>query len=423
MGPGIILDKSSLQSLSINELILLHKYYFIVLCPILIIEILGDLKKYTNKPHFSETQVSQLSKKLLQTDSVINEYYRKLIEMSLLGYHVEMSQRPIVGGGIPVKHKSGKKGIIFKESIERKAIGRWKSRKFTEAENILSERWRESTKSIDLENHKVRMKSILKYSPSFNTLNDLKQFLDDLLNDEKNQTELLKIMIYEFPLNYRIVQKIFLRWEKNDFNLIKDFSPYAYHCLSMNMFFYYGLVNDSIGTRSTNKIDLEYLYYLPFCNVFSSRDNFHKSITPLFLNTNQIFIDGDDLKLDLKSIWDSYNKLGVKEKVKWEIKYKSEPPKSINNATYEIWKNLFPYWIPGREYNPKKTSSNGNHNTVREMKNLFNSPLDKDALKSKEYKEDEIDFIMRESWISIDDPCPCKSGKKFRDCHWDENNK
>lgn len=34
--------------------------------------------------------------------------------------------------------------------------------------------------------------------------------------------------------------------------------------------------------------------------------------------------------------------------------------------------------------------------------------------------EDEIDFIIVRHAVGPNDPCPCKSGKVFRDCHWDE---
>ena len=45
MGPAIILDKSAFQFLSAVELHFLYKYYYVVITPILILEILGDLAK------------------------------------------------------------------------------------------------------------------------------------------------------------------------------------------------------------------------------------------------------------------------------------------------------------------------------------------------------------------------------------------
>jgi hypothetical protein len=33
------------------------------------------------------------------------------------------------------------------------------------------------------------------------------------------------------------------------------------------------------NVKESHKIDLAYLYYLPFCSVFTSKDNFHAEIT------------------------------------------------------------------------------------------------------------------------------------------------
>jgi hypothetical protein len=71
MGPITILDKSTLQSLSFDEIIILHKYYLLNIAPVLTIEILGDLKKPA-KNALSEEKVIELANKLLPFDSAIN---------------------------------------------------------------------------------------------------------------------------------------------------------------------------------------------------------------------------------------------------------------------------------------------------------------------------------------------------------------
>lgn len=38
--------------------------------------------------------------------------------------------------------------------------------------------------------------------------------------------------------------------------------------------FYLGISNGLIASKPTNRIDLEYLLYLPFCKVFTSTDRF-----------------------------------------------------------------------------------------------------------------------------------------------------
>ncbi len=48
MGPNLLIDKSALQSLSQKELYKLTHHFNLVTCSVLLIEILGDLKK--NQP-------------------------------------------------------------------------------------------------------------------------------------------------------------------------------------------------------------------------------------------------------------------------------------------------------------------------------------------------------------------------------------
>ena len=45
MGPVLICDKSTLQSLARDELSALRRYYSLTVPPVLVIEILSDLKK------------------------------------------------------------------------------------------------------------------------------------------------------------------------------------------------------------------------------------------------------------------------------------------------------------------------------------------------------------------------------------------
>jgi hypothetical protein len=57
------------------------------------------------------------------------------------------------------------------------------------------------------------------------------------------------------------------RWRANGSPPITDFAPYSTaHLLLVDLFFCISLGADLIGReRPSNKIDIAYLYYLPFC--------------------------------------------------------------------------------------------------------------------------------------------------------------
>ena len=63
MGPQLIIDKSTLQSLSYNEVSNFNIHYYAVYVPTLFIEILGDLKKFQNSEE-SKREVQKIAKKI-----------------------------------------------------------------------------------------------------------------------------------------------------------------------------------------------------------------------------------------------------------------------------------------------------------------------------------------------------------------------
>lgn len=99
MGPIIILDKSAIQGLSYKEILFLYKHYYINITPILVMEILADLKKVAASPMLSEGQVARLARKLLGGDAGINMNYRTLCRGSLLGHDVPMRGACLISGG------------------------------------------------------------------------------------------------------------------------------------------------------------------------------------------------------------------------------------------------------------------------------------------------------------------------------------
>jgi hypothetical protein len=69
------------------------------------------------------------------------------------------------------------------------------------------------------------------------------------------------------------------------------------------VFFYIAIAKSLISPdRPSNKVDMAYLYYLPFCQIFTSNDRLHKNSAPLFMNTRQSFLSGDDLKKGMQEL-------------------------------------------------------------------------------------------------------------------------
>ena len=424
MGPTIILDKSCIQSLSGQEIEFLYRYYTLNIPPILISEILGDLMKPDKLGALSGDEVIKLSNKLFQTNSAVSAHYRLLIINSLMGQSVKMDGRPHVQGK-PVQEPDGKRGFLMEESIEEKAIHRWRKGLFSEAEAILSERWRESTKQVNLNQLKETYRIVEIHIPETDTFPQLVNNIDKLLLNPtpKFQSQLLTKLLHEFLIDQDDASKIFHRWEQGSFSSLKDFAPYAFYCFRVTLAFYLGLIRNFVTPRATNRLDLEYVYYLPFSFAFSSCDNFHQTFIPAFLHEDQSFVSGSILKDDLHKIVDQYHSLNPEQQSEWLKKNGRRPPDQEESITFKLWQKYIKpkEWIiqsPEHSVRSNTVKNNSTNNIMERFENL--KPMD-NTLENGD--ESNIDFIVRTRTISTQDPCPCGSGKKFKDCHLNPESK
>lgn len=89
---------------------------------------------------------------------------------------------------------------------------------------------------------------------------------------------------------------------------------------------------------------MAYLYYLPFCHVFTSSDNLHRRCAPLFLLEDQAFVWAPDLKEDLKKINDYYDKYPDSEKEKGLFNIASTPPTDEEFLISNLWDRFCLRW-------------------------------------------------------------------------------
>ncbi|MBI5395254.1 MAG: hypothetical protein HZA91_08170, partial [Verrucomicrobia bacterium] len=101
MGPTILLDKCALQSLGREEINSLASTFCVNAPPILIEEIVADLKKSKGLMKDARHEVEVLARKLRAClgSIYINVHYRVLCEGEVLGYEVKMDRLTLIGGG------------------------------------------------------------------------------------------------------------------------------------------------------------------------------------------------------------------------------------------------------------------------------------------------------------------------------------
>ncbi len=326
MGPTILLDKSTLQSIKRAEASFLFKHYVVVITPVLFAEILADVKKGSDKSALTKDEVRWLADKLLSTDHYSCAFWKDLCIQSLLGNEVTigLGQVPVTGGE-EIVGPDGKKGIFFDEPAEIVALRNWQAGNFSEQELATATRWREMADGLDLESYKTVLRANTLGAPKVKSFAELKAAIDAFCEhpDRALQFELIQNYADDLRLNDETKKVIFDRWLKQALPSFKTFAPYAYYCFRVRLTFHLGLINHLIGTRPTNKIDLIYLYYLPFCVAFSSGDKIHADLAPMFLRDNQIFVSRDELKADLVWLNADWNALTPEQKTERNGKFGS----------------------------------------------------------------------------------------------------
>ena len=343
MGPIVLLDKSALQCLSDDEIGFLGKHYSPMMPPVLLFEILGDLSKYKGQEIKFE-----IAKKISSGDFQINANHRTICLASLLGEKIEMRGVPVVSGGVQLETSKGEKGIFFDEPAEWKLIRKWQEGKYNLVDRVISGVWRKISKEFDMESYVREFKKANSDLPKANNFADMYKTIYDITMDVNSQDFYLNFLMNEFNVFPRYRAYILTRWQRRTNLMLCDFAPYAFYCLNVSLIFHFGLANNLITPKRTNPIDLEYLYYIPFCMAFVSGDKFQADLSKLLLKQEQDFIDRDILKADLRWLKEEWDSLDKTEREKRFYDYGSYPPQhNPDSITYKLWKKHMKPWKPG----------------------------------------------------------------------------
>jgi hypothetical protein len=189
--------------------------------------------------------------------------------------------RPLLGGGKPVQ-LGDDKGMIFQRSKEEEALDRWSRREFREVERSIAKDWRRALSQIDFDAKIKPVLGELGHWKKPKTLAEAKQITDTIIDNMDPE------WLLGFGLRLLGVAEA-TQWVLNDWiekrrPPLREHVPYFVFILSINVFFHLVLPTELLrNVKPSHQIDLAYLYYLPFCTVFTSKDRFHEQIVPLFL--------------------------------------------------------------------------------------------------------------------------------------------
>lgn len=377
----ILYDKSVIQALNPREAFCLECHYRINIVPVFYAEVLADLHEPGNKERPPEDIVGSIAAKISGFAAMPNVHHLTLCLGDLLGYPVDMQGIPVVGGGRTVRDATGKTGLFFDDPPEMVAMRRWEKRDFLGVERDFARAWRDGLARQDLAGiaEAIRPPS----APPLRDLAEIRAGADMIAAGRGKRFKTLKLALHMLAIPPQYHDQIIKRWKQRSGPPLNEFAPYADYVFRVDLFFYLGMAANLIATtRPSHRIDLAYLYYLPFCTVFTSFDRFHAQIVPHFLNyEQQVFVPGANLKADLSALAQHYDALPAEDRAKGAISYAAYPPRAGAFLTSRLYDRFEPGWRDFAE-NPIEITPERSKAIMEQLKPMI------DAIEAAKAKSD-----------------------------------
>lgn len=347
MGPVTIFDKSALQSFSMDESVWFDAFTMGNVTPLFYVETLADLEKSVKNGKTPEEFVGMLARKT-PFHAVPNVHHSQIIEAELMAGPSETGMdgtgRPVIAGGKPKKNADGTFSIHFDEFPEAAALNRWHEGDFLDIERNVAKEWRHNLQNQNSETQINILRNIFPTGLKISNLEQLKVEIDKFC--ESSDVHVIGLALDTVGVPASAQKRIVSRWEGEGSPKLTEFAPYATHVFKVDLLYYLGIDRGFIsGVRASNKVDMAYLYYLPFSMAFVSGDNLHQRTVPLFLRDDQTFVLANEMKTALQEFDAYFDSLPEDVKKLGVMHIAGYPPAHLDNVITKIWdKSMRPDW-------------------------------------------------------------------------------
>lgn len=340
MGPITVFDKSALQALSMDEAVWFDAFFYANVVPVFYVETLADLEKEVAAGRSPEDVVGMLAEKT-PYNAVPNVHHRQMVLGELAGHSFDKAmtlRQAVINAGDTKQAADGSVGLHVDDFPEATALLRWQAHEFLEIERAAAKEWRAELAQHDPTRLVSVLKHILPTDTKFSDLEQLKAFIDSFCSSADSEVLALALDVLAVPADYR--RAALHRWLSQGQPRLDRFAPYSTHVFKVDLLFYLGIHRGFIsGERASNKVDMAYLYYLPFAMVFVSGDGLHHRTVPLFLGANQTYLRAPELKEALRELDEHYDALPEEIKQLGVLAIASYPPSDMDNAVTRQWDN------------------------------------------------------------------------------------
>jgi hypothetical protein len=344
-----LFDKSFLQSLSVDESVWFDQHFMPVVCPVFYVETLADLAKQPTERGPAENEIRNIAAKFPEMRGYPCASHFTMAVGDLLGQTVPMDGRVPLAGGRYVK--AGKRrGTVFDQSPETLAFLRWQRGEFLTLERLYASGFKRALADLDLREQRETLRAFGVDGKVVTSLDDAKAIATSIVAGDDKRFERLRVAVKFFNVPQHLHEPISRRWDAAGGPPLPEFAPYMAYALTVELFFQMALAGDLISTeRPSNRMDIAYLFYLPFCQVFISGDRLHRRCAPLFMRPNQEFVWSPDLKADLARMNAYYLALPEPERERGVMAFAHLPPKEGHFLTARIYDRFGEHWRRERE--------------------------------------------------------------------------
>ncbi|QLH51319.1 MAG: hypothetical protein HWD57_17040 [Candidatus Accumulibacter cognatus] len=355
-----------------DESVWFDALYLPVVCPIFYAETLSDLSKEMKGGKSAAEEVEKIANKFPDMGGTPCLGHMDLCIGNLLGHPVSMDGRIMTPGGYPVKDR-GKTGYVFDSFPEVEAFNRWQQGEFQFVEDNLARFWRASVSNLDLNKQAEVFRSAGIDNKVCKSLDDVKAIASEIVKASKPFDQ-MALLVHFLNIPHEYQQKILKRWSLMNYPPLARFAPYAAFVLEVELFFQIAVASKLIASeRPSNRVDISYLFYLPFCMIFVSSDKLHRRCASHFLRGDQEFVWGQDLKADLARINERHLALPEATKQIGVLSFANSPPKEAGFMTTELWdRHMSPRWRDRQEIRHEMPKSSPN--LVATMKKVGDAP-------------------------------------------------
>jgi hypothetical protein len=271
------------------------------------------------------------------------------------------------------------------------ALQRWQDRSFLEVERLYARQWRAQLAHWD-PNRGKEFRAVIRNEARVKSLAQAKEVADRLLSGDSGQRyTVLKAVCEMFEASPEARQVIIGRWKDEGGSRLSEFAPYTSHVVRVEFFLQLAVQSGLISSeRASNKVDMAYLFYLPFCMAFVSDDGLHMRTVPLFLNDQQMFIPGDQLKADLAKLNLHYSALSPEVLEKGIYSFAPHPPLNDDFLTTRLWDKFMRRDWRERTSRPPKRSAESEAKLRDELQKMDSA---KDVEPGETFDSDSAQFL------------------------------